>query len=86
MNTNTYVQAFRRMQTTRPRRSLLPLAALTLSSAAAAQSTVTMFGVIDTGVQVVRNSGGGSVTRLNNSGMNVSSSARSARWASAARR
>ncbi|MCU4119085.1 porin [Variovorax sp. N23] len=52
--------------------SLLPLAALTLSGAASAQSSVTLFGIIDTGVQVVRNSGGGSVTRLSSSGISAS--------------
>lgn len=54
------------------RKSLLPLAALTLGGAASAQSTVTLFGIVDTGVQIVKNHGGGSVTRLNNSGISVS--------------
>jgi predicted porin len=53
------------------KKSLLALAALGLAGAASAQSSVTIFGIVDTGLQRVNNSGGGSVTRLTNSGMSV---------------
>lgn len=53
------------------KKSLLALAALTLTGAASAQSNLTIFGIVDTGVQRVNNSGGGSVTRLANSGISV---------------
>src|SRR3954470_15114994 len=52
------------------KKSLIALAVLAAAGAASAQSSVTLFGIVDATVQHVSNSGpgGGSVTRLHNSG------------------
>ncbi|KQT14055.1 porin [Ramlibacter sp. Leaf400] len=54
------------------KKSLVALAVLAAAGTASAQSSVTLFGVIDATVQRVSNSGGGSVTRLTDSGYNSS--------------
>ena len=54
------------------KKSLIALAVLAAAGTASAQSSVTLFGVIDATVQRVSNSGGGSVTRLTDSGYNSS--------------
>lgn len=53
--------------------SIASLAAVAAMAAggAAAQSTVTVFGIVDTGLQRVSNSGGGSLNRVSNSGISV---------------
>ena len=48
------------------------LAALAATGLASAQSSVTLFGIVDATLQRVSNSGGASVTRLTNSGYNSS--------------
>lgn len=53
------------------KRTLCALAVLALCGPASAQSNVTMFGIIDTGLQRVNNDGGPSTTRLTNSGISV---------------
>jgi predicted porin len=50
------------------KKSLIALAVLAAAGAASAQSSVTLFGIVDATVQRVDNKGGGSVTRLHNSG------------------
>jgi predicted porin len=50
------------------KKSLIALAVLAAAGAASAQSSVTLFGIVDATIQRVDNSGGGSVTRLHNSG------------------
>ena len=50
------------------KKSLIALAVLAAAGAASAQSSVTLFGIVDATVQHVSNSGGTSVTRLHNSG------------------
>lgn len=50
------------------KQSILALAAIAAAGAASAQSSVTLFGVIDATLQHVSNTGGPSVTRLTNSG------------------
>jgi predicted porin len=56
------------------KKSLIALAALAAVGAASAQSSVTLFGIVDATLQRVSNSGAGagSVTRLTNSGYNSS--------------
>ena len=55
------------------KKSLIALAVLAAAGAASAQSSVTLFGIVDATVQRVSNSDGGpSVTRLTNSGYNSS--------------
>lgn len=53
------------------KKSLISLSILAAAGAASAQSAVTLFGIIDTGVQRVSHSGGSSVMRLANSGISV---------------
>lgn len=50
------------------KKSLIALAVLAAAGTASAQSSVTLFGIVDATVQRVSNSGGPSVTRLHNSG------------------
>src|SRR3954465_8937231 len=52
------------------KKSLIALAVLAAAGAASAQSSVTLFGIVDATIQRVDNkgAGGGSVTRLHNSG------------------
>jgi len=50
------------------KKSLIALAVLAAAGAASAQSSVTLFGIVDATVQHISNSGGASVTRLHNSG------------------
>jgi predicted porin len=50
------------------KKSLIALAVLAAAGAASAQSSVTLFGIVDATIQRVDNKGGGSVTRLHNSG------------------
>jgi predicted porin len=50
------------------KKSLIALAVLAAAGTASAQSSVTLFGVVDTTLQRLSNSGGASVTRLTNSG------------------
>jgi predicted porin len=54
------------------KKSLIALAVLAAAGTASAQSSVTLFGIVDATVQRVSNSGGGSVTRITNSGYNSS--------------
>ena len=54
------------------KKSLIALAVLAAAGTASAQSSVTLFGIVDATLQRVSNSGGGSVTRLTNSGYNSS--------------
>jgi predicted porin len=54
------------------KKSLIALAAMAAAGVASAQSSVTLFGIVDATVQRVSNSGGASVTRLTNSGYNSS--------------
>lgn len=53
------------------KKPLFALAALSLAGTACAQSSVTIFGIVDTGLQHVSHSGTAKVTRLANSGMSV---------------
>jgi predicted porin len=55
------------------KKTLVAAAVLCLVTAASAQSSVTLFGVVDTNFQRISNSGGGSVSHLGNSG-NVAAS------------
>jgi predicted porin len=50
------------------KKSLIALAVLAAAGAASAQSSVTLFGIVDATIQRVDNKGGGSVTRIHNSG------------------
>src|SRR6476469_4528130 len=50
------------------KKSLIALAVLAAAGTASAQSSVTLFGIVDATIQRVSNSGGPSVTRLHNSG------------------
>jgi predicted porin len=50
------------------KKSLIALAVLAAAGAASAQSSVTLFGIVDATIQRVDNKGGGSVTRVHNSG------------------
>ena len=54
------------------KKSLIALAVLAAAGTASAQSSVTLFGIVDATVQRVNNSNGTSVTRLTNSGYNSS--------------
>jgi predicted porin len=54
------------------KKSLLALAVAAFSGAAFAQSSVTLFGVVDTGVSWYKGDGGGRVVALSNSGLNSS--------------
>ena len=54
------------------KKSLIALAVLATAGVASAQSSVTLFGIVDATLQHVSNSGGTSVTRLTNSGYNSS--------------
>ena len=54
------------------KRILTAAAALALCSAASAQSSVTLFGIVDATYQQLRADGNGSITRLHNSGYNTS--------------
>lgn len=54
------------------KKSLIALAVLASAGVASAQSSVTLFGIVDATLQRVNNSGGASVTRLTNSGYNSS--------------
>ena len=54
------------------KKSLIALAVLATAGVASAQSSVTLFGIVDATLQRVSNSGGASVTRLHNSGYNSS--------------
>jgi predicted porin len=53
------------------KKRLIALGLLTAAGAASAQSSVTMFGIVDTGVQRISHSKGPNVTRLTNSGISV---------------
>ena len=50
------------------KKSLIALAVLAAAGTASAQSSVTLFGIVDATVQRLSNSGGASVTRIHNSG------------------
>lgn len=54
------------------KKSLIALAVLAAAGAASAQSSVTLFGVVDATLQNIKGDGNGSVTRLHNSGYNSS--------------
>lgn len=54
------------------KKSLLALAVIGFAGAASAQSSVTLFGIIDAAVGRVSNSGGGKVSGVSNSGINSS--------------
>ena len=55
------------------KKSLIALAVLaTAAGAASAQSSVTMFGIVDAAVQRINNSGGADVTRLTQGAYNSS--------------
>ena len=54
------------------KKSLVALAVLAASGASFAQSSVTLFGVVDAQIQQIKGNGNGSVTRLHNSGYNSS--------------
>ena len=54
------------------KKSLIALAVLASAGVASAQSSVTLFGIVDATLQRVSNSGGASVTRLHNGGYNSS--------------
>jgi predicted porin len=54
------------------KKSLIALAVLAAAGTASAQSSVTLFGIVDATIQRVNNSSGPSVTRLTNSGYNSS--------------
>ena len=54
------------------KKSLIALAVLAAAGTASAQSSVTLFGIVDATIQRVNNDGGPSVTRLTNSGYNSS--------------
>jgi predicted porin len=54
------------------KKSLIALAVLAAAGTASAQSSVTLFGIVDATVQHIKNDGGSSVTRLTNSGYNSS--------------
>ncbi len=54
------------------KKSLIALAVLASAGVASAQSSVTLFGIVDATLQRVTNSGAASVTRLHNSGYNSS--------------
>ncbi|MEO8653716.1 MAG: porin [Ramlibacter sp.] len=54
------------------KKSLIALAVLAAAGTASAQSSVTLFGIVDATIQRVKNSDGPSVTRLTNSGYNSS--------------
>jgi predicted porin len=54
------------------KKSLIALAVLAAAGAASAQSSVTLFGVVDATVRVARGEGNGRVTSLTNSGYNSS--------------
>jgi predicted porin len=54
------------------KKSLIALAVLATAGVASAQSSVTLFGIVDATLQHVSNSGGTKVTRLTNSGYNSS--------------
>jgi len=54
------------------KKTLFALAVLAASSAATAQSSVTLFGIVDTNFQSVRGDGNGHLNRLGNSGINTS--------------
>jgi predicted porin len=54
------------------KKSLIALAVLAAAGTASAQSSVTLFGIVDATIQRVNNSNGPSVTRLTNSGYNSS--------------
>lgn len=54
------------------KKSLIALAAMAAAGVASAQSSVTLFGIVDATVQRISNSGGANVTRLTNSGYNSS--------------
>jgi predicted porin len=53
------------------KKTLLALAAVSVTGTASAQSSVTIFGIVDTGLQRVSHSGTAKVTRLTNSGISV---------------
>lgn len=50
------------------KKSLIALAVMAAAGAASAQSSVTLFGIVDATIQRIDNKNGGSVTRLHNSG------------------
>ena len=50
------------------KKTLIALAVLAAAGTASAQSSVTLFGIVDATLQRVSNTGGGTVTRLHNSG------------------
>ncbi|WP_332815170.1 porin [Ramlibacter sp.] len=54
------------------KKSLIALAVLAAAGTASAQSSVTLFGIVDATVQRISNSGGASVTHLTDSGYNSS--------------
>lgn len=54
------------------KKSLIALAVLAAAGTASAQSSVTLFGVVDATIQRLKNDGGASVTRITNSGYNSS--------------
>ncbi|CAA9437081.1 MAG: Outer membrane porin protein 32 precursor [uncultured Ramlibacter sp.] len=54
------------------KKSLIALAVLAAAGSASAQSSVTLFGIVDATIQRVDNRGGGTITRLTNSGYNSS--------------
>ena len=54
------------------KKSLIALAVLASAGVASAQSSVTLFGIVDATIQRVTNSGGANVTRVTNSGYNSS--------------
>ena len=54
------------------KKSLIALAALgAFAGAASAQSSVTLFGIVDTGIRAVRNDGVGTVKSLTNEGLSA---------------
>jgi predicted porin len=54
------------------KKSLIALAVMAAAGAASAQSSVTLFGIVDATVQSIRGDGNGRVTRLHHSGYNSS--------------
>ena len=55
------------------KKSLIALAALgAFAGAASAQSSVTLFGILDTGIRAVKNGDGGTVKSLTNDGLAAS--------------
>jgi len=59
-------------ETNAMKHSLIAIAALAVAGSASAQSSVSIFGVVDATIQNIRGDGNGSITRLHNSGYNSS--------------